>query len=73
MNKTNDHAVRVEAVRLFAMPLQQARQTLSDRIARAYLATGEAQWEQLDFNARLTTELRELADAADVPSLWRRG
>lgn len=70
INRTAQRQVRAEAVRLIGLPRQQARHQLSDRIARAYLLEGDAQRAQFDFNARLATELRELADASDAPSLW---
>jgi hypothetical protein len=72
-NRIGKQAVRVEATRIFGMPRQQARQVVSDRIARAYLLDGDEQLVALEFNAHLATELRELAEAVNEPNIWSAG
>jgi hypothetical protein len=62
----NIHAPAVEARRLAALPLAQARSQFGDRVARAVLnvasddqfARSVARWN-LAYNAELATELRK--------------
>lgn len=68
-------AVEEEAARLMRLSPAVARQQLGDRISRAFLLKADPSrlaesWRALDFNAKLTTELRQAAERRQQQTIW---